>query len=78
MALTGSIDATENLRLKFKKKNWSLTAINVQSRNAKVFLYHGSQDEVVNPGILEKIQEFYGYFTTSGEIQSGHISMEWA
>lgn len=77
MALTGSIDATENLRLKLKKKNiLSLTAINVQSRNAKVFLYHGSQDEVVNPGILEKIQEFYGYFTTSGEIQSGHISME--
>lgn len=43
------------------------------ARTSKVFLYHGTQDEIVNPGILEKLQKFYGYFTTDGDILTGYF-----
>jgi hypothetical protein len=36
-----------------------------------VYLFHGLKDEVVNFGILDKIDHFYHYFTVDGEVNTG-------
>jgi hypothetical protein len=40
-------------------------------RKDKVYLFHGLKDEVVNFGILDKIDHFYHYFTVDGEVNTG-------